>query len=223
MVWQYTNHDRKLCERFKLQLQEPEEGQIPGCAGTTYGGPVGQTSGSKGWVPIEFQFPPKVLSDNRKGNWEKGELRGAEPIAVFATSGPREISLAWTYVVDSYDNNINSWSIGRITRNVRMLRGYFALVRDPGSARKNLTVKLQMWCIGGEKTISARIESINVKYGESLVLPPGGKSFQAFPLRTDITVDLRLWTKTGAFKETEDKKFEQNAPGMSPILTPDWY
>ena len=170
MVWQYTKHDRRLCDRFKLHLQKPEAGEIPGCAGVKYGGPVGTSSGgepgSMGWVPIEFQFPPKVLSDNRKGSWEKGELRGAEPIAVFATSGPREISLAWTYVVDSHDNNTSSWTIGRITRNVRMLRGYFALVRDPGSARKNLTVKLQMWCIGGVETISARIENINVKYGE---------------------------------------------------------
>jgi len=223
MVWQYTNHDLHLCERFKLQLRKPDKGQIPGCASTTYSGPVGSTTGSQGWIPVEFQFPPKITTDSRKGTWEKGELRGVEPIAVFATSGPREFTVTWTYVVDSYDDNINSWTIGRITRNVRMLRGYFALVRDKGAARSRLSVKLQMWCIGGEKTMSARIENISVKYGETLVLPPGGKSFQAYPLRTDITVDLRLWTKSGVDPTNDTRKFEQDAPGMNQFITPDWY
>jgi hypothetical protein len=157
------------------------------------------------WVDIEFQFPPKVLTDGRKGNWFEGELTGGkEPVAAFKTSGPRQLSLSWVYIVDSFEANSTSWNIERITRNIRTLRGYFANARWQGnvtgrSARDGLVVQFWAWCIGGSRPMSGRIIGIDVKYGETLVYPPAGTtesgSTSAFPLRTDITVDFRLWTK----------------------------
>ena len=228
MGWEYTKADRALCEvnsfRFRIKRWFDKginkaagpsaawgAGHITGCSTRASAGTrrrfkqPGVGSGDNEFVDIEFQFPPKVLTDGRKGNWFEGELTGGkEPVAVFKTSGPRQLSLSWTYIVDSFKADSTSWNIERITRNIRTLRGYFANARARGDgsvygARDGLVVEFWAWCIGGSTPISARIVGIDVKYGETMVFPPasntesGGTS--AFPLRTDITIDFRLWTK----------------------------
>lgn len=228
MGWEYTTADRALCEvnsfRFRIKRWFDTDinkaagssaawgaGHITGCSTRASADTRGRFkqpgvgSGDNELVDIEFQFPPKVLTDGRKGNWFEGELTGGkEPVAVFKTSGPRQLSLSWTYIVDSFKADSTSWNIERITRNIRTLRGYFANARARGDgsvygARDGLVVEFWAWCIGGSTPISARIVGIDVKYGETMVFPPasntesGGTS--AFPLRTDITIDFRLWTK----------------------------
>src|SRR6185295_15587596 len=79
---------------------------------------------------VNFQFPPRITSDGRKGNWNERDLQGTEPVAVFRTSGPREISLVWTYVVT--DSSGSGWTTSKIAEEVRKVRGYFARVRQPG-------------------------------------------------------------------------------------------
>jgi len=236
MGWEYTKADRALCEvdsfRFRIKRWYDRDmataagpsaawgaGQITGCstrASADTRGRFRQPGVGSGvndqFVDIEFQFPPKVLTDGRKGNWFEGELTGGkEPVAVFKTSGPRQLSLSWTYIVDSFKADSTSWNIERITRNIRTLRGYFANARARGDgsagARDGLVVEFWAWCIGGSTPISARIVGIDVKYGETMVFPPasntesGGTS--AFPLRTDITIDFRLWTKLLYAKNAE--------------------
>jgi hypothetical protein len=174
------------------------------------------------WTDIEFQFPPKVITDGRKGTWKEKERRGEEPQAEFKTSGPREISLSWIYVVDSHNTNSESWTIPRITRNIRALRGYFANVRTRDADRDGLVILFHLWCIGGDEPISARIRGIDVRYGDTLVFPPtGGLSDRAFPLRTDITVDLRVWTRG---KGIDGTKFGiQDLPNLEDREPPSWY
>ena len=195
MGWEYARSDELLVQTnsFRLQLhQAAMGGPIPGC-GETVDGDGQQVKAPSGVVDIEFQFPPKILSDGRRGNWTEQEMGGGqEPVAVYKTSGPRTLSLAWTYVVDS--DGSSGWTIPRITKNVRTLRGYFANVRDYGSTRDALAVMFKMWCIGGQEEITARIVTVDVKYGEALVYS-GSDMRKAYPLRTDIVVDLRVWTK----------------------------
>lgn len=139
------------------------------------------------FLPIEFQTPPKMLSDGRSGDWRGGDLGGTEGVHAFATSGPRKMSLKWTYIVLGPESN---WPISKIQRNVRAIRGYFALVRSADGDREPLVVRFRMWGIGGSNYMSCRIEDIDVKHGEAIV----GNPLEAFPLRTDITIALRLWT-----------------------------
>jgi len=175
MAWQYTPSDLALTNAVVFRLSDG----VPGCGG---GGSSGQ---------IDFQFPPKVVNDSRKGTWEEGELRGVEPVAVFSTSGPREITIQTTYVVDG-----GEWNIGRISAQLRTLRGYFALIRDPGAARVNLVVEATLWCLlpAAGQIATGRLKSIDVKPSETLVYPPGDPG-SAFPLRSDVTIDFRIWTK----------------------------
>jgi hypothetical protein len=158
---------------------------------------------------VLFQFPPKISSDNRKGTWEEGEQRGKEPFATFSTSGPREITIATTYIADGSPD----WTATKIHQQILAVRGYFARVRM-ANATRNLVCTLQMWGIGGPKAISCRITNISVKYGETLV----GNSKNAFPLRTDLTLDVRIWTSGATAYEALVK-----VDGLKLLEDPAWY
>lgn len=246
MGWEYTNSDRALARQFRMRLSRYAYHNIPitGCA-TTAGGVESRTGtpenngGGKDHsktVDIEFQFPPKVLNDSRKGNWFEGDLTGGkEPVAAFKTSGPRTITLAWSYVIDSFnDSPTNGWTIERVTRQVRTLRGYFATSRGQGAERNGLVIGFQMWCIGGDRQFTGRITNIEVKYGETMVFPPNtpdfpsGGSDRAFPLRTDITVDFRLWSKGASSNYADDAEEKpeihmQDLDALQPYAPPSWF
>jgi hypothetical protein len=207
MVWQYTEADKRLIRKVTFELTQG----VAGCNGR------GGTSGK-----VDFQFPPKVTTDSRKGEWDEGDMRGIEPIATFSTSGPREITIQTSYIVDSFEDNSESWTIGRITKNIRTLRGYFGLIRNEKSARENLVIKAELWCILPKAGIVAtgRLKSIDVKYGETMVFPPNNAQ-NAFPLRSDVTLEFRLWTK--AAPDSDDDQETQDIKGLAPRGNPAWY
>lgn len=147
---------------------------------------------------VKFQFPPKILSDNRRGSWKEGDQRGTEPIAVFETSGAREITLSWRYIVDG-----NEFTPSVIADEIHYVRGYFASVRDRKEIQRNLVCEFKYILFGSEEPWTARIRSIDVKHGDTIVSQVGAPSV-SFPLITDVTVDLRLWTKGGSDEKTQD-------------------
>jgi len=217
MVMVYTSQDRSYIKGVKFELANAF--------------PLGHQSGSG--KSMEFQFPPKITSDGRKGSWEEGELRGVEPISVFKTSGAREISIKWTYIVDG-----GKWTAERVSNNVKKLRGYFAQLKGEGGNptpgdRKALVVKFKMWRHGDPRDhMTARIKAIDVKHGETIVSDNadgrrgasgggGGGSDSIFPLRTDITVDLRLWShgSSAAFGEGPHQRLLALLPSTPPL----WY
>lgn len=223
MGWEYLNSDRALARRFRLRMTRFAQGGIPITGCSTQPGRIeegfnprrGRDVGSGTHTDIEFQFPPKVLNDSRKGNWYEGDQTGGkEPVAAFKTSGPRTITLAWIYVVDSFANDpSNGWTIERISRQIRTLRGYFALSRGIGAKRDGLAIQFHMWCIGGDKPTTGRIASVDVKYGETLVFPPS-LSDRAFPLRTEITVDFRLWSQGKDIKTSLERGEDEPGPAL---------
>jgi len=220
MVMVYTSQDRSYIRGIVFELAYPFP--APGAPG--------RPGASK---RIDFQFPPKITSDGRKGSWEEGELRGVEPIAVFKTSGAREISIKWTYIVDGGD-----WTSEVVSNNVKKLRGYFAQIKGEGGqptpgAREGLIVKFKMWRHGDPRdAMTARIKAIDVKHGETIVCDnvdgrrgaAGGANCGSafiFPLRTDITVDLRLWSQ-GSAAQSGDKP-HQDLQKLEPSTPPLWY
>ncbi len=167
---------------------------------------------------IAFQFPPKITSDGRKGDWKEDNLPGSEPVAVYEKSGPREIALTWTYIVDGGD-----WTTLKIAEQVRNMRGYFARSKDQSQASfRNLIVYFEMWQHAPKadgKQMSCRIKSVDVKHSDTIVThcQSGNKRIgDAYPLRTDITVELRLWTKGGPLQT-------QNVDGLREIDDVKWY
>lgn len=212
----YTDADILLCNSVVLKFATPP------------GAPNFVIANQPQPQEIAFQFPPKILSDNRKAQWQEGELPGNEPVATYVKSGAREITFTATYIIDG-----QSWTAERISTIVRDLRGYFSRTSDANRLGwRNLIVYFKMWRHGGEREMSCRIGSVNVKHSETVVLPctasvgvplttsPGNidavRAAMAYPLRTDITIDLKLWTKGGPIKA-------QNLAGLVTEETPDWY
>lgn len=228
--------------------------------------------GTKSGFNVRFQFPPRILSDSRKGDWVEGPLRGDEPVAVYATSGAREITMAWTYIAGAKGFGGLETADGQmlftpyiISRQLQGLRGYFSGARRKVSFDQNLVVYFRMWYHTGVDIFTCRLRSIDVVYSNCLVNdvnefrnvqegrdqahkknPQIGNPTRTYALRTDITVDMRLWSKVGqghAFKEDEYGKpidptggivgraeAEQiegidpkiDLPSLLPIVPPDW-
>lgn len=195
---------------------------------------VAPLQGSVDDVTIAFQFPPKILSDNQQGTWKEGELPGVSPVAVFATTNAREMTLSWTYIVEDFDTEAleqgttgggglaakDIWSISKIKENINLLRGYFSRIRSLQSDRAAMTVRFRYPWLTGGKIWSCRLKSVDVKHGETLVGTPGN----VFPLRSDISVDIRLWT-TGIYEGQSPSQGVQQINGLEPEPSPKdlWY
>jgi len=102
---------------------------------------------------------------------------------------------------------------------VQKLRGYFAVLRGLDT-RENMVVQFAYPHFTGIETWSCRLRSTDVKHGDTLV----GIDENIYPLRTDITLDLRLWT-TGIPDFEDDFKSIQDIDGLDPEPTLDdgWY
>lgn len=182
----YTPHDLSLSENsanggFLLSVKTPE-------------GPP---------KPVLFQFPPKVVGDSRGGNWKEDPAgpSAGDVIAVYQNAKPRIVVIEWVYIVDSASQiDGGKFSAARIHDELRKLRGYFrnpyleGSTTDKGAAANSpMIVGLWMWQIGGNQPMSFRLESSNIKHSSTIV----GKGRDAFPLRTDVSVELRSWPKIG--------------------------
>lgn len=197
----YTAHDIRLRDAALLRIN--------------FFDPDNQFGGSRPGN-VRFQFPPRITSDNRKGAWNEADLRGNEPVAVFKTSSAREISLSWTYIVDGKE-----FTTAQVASQTKLIRGYFAGIRNRDKRWRNLVVRFRYILHGdGMTDISARIKSIDIKHSDTIVTPAGGSIENSFPLRTDINIALRLWTKGGPGDTLEPT---QDLQEVRDRLTPGWY
>lgn len=182
-------------------------------------------------LPIEFQFVPKIMSDSRKGSWDEEEVIGQEPVSTLATAGPRIMSMTWTYIVDSLGDkdgafgNNGPWTIPKIKRNINALKGYFVqakAIQAAGDATHGGLVAYLEWpMVAGKGKWSVRITSVDVKTSDNMV----GDRNLMYPVKSDVTIDLRLWT-TGILVESGDDDAKvQNVDGLydMPIYSNMWY
>lgn len=161
---------------------------------------------------LQFQFPPKILTDSRSATWDEGEVIGREPEANLAKTGARTMALSWTYIVESIDNQQESiWTIEKIRTEVNRIRGYMVDVNPADASRQNLIVMLKHDMITGRGLWSCRIKDVNVKHSDNLM----GRAGFVYPQRTDITVDMRLWT-TGIEHDGDRLKAVQQIQGLYP-------
>ena len=240
MTMQYAQFDTDLATAPQLILTFVSSAAVPSLPVPVIGGiswPAPLLPGLITNHPVRFQFPPKVTGDSRKGNWNQGKVRGLEPAATYESSDAREITLSWTYIVDNYtDNQIppfggdtasRVWTPSMIHSQLTLLRGYFAQVRGPGLNAQvgGLPIRLQLWRIGGDEQLTGRMEGITIKHGDTMVGPQGNTAL-AFPLRTDVTADLAIWTRgeiVGYAGVVDRLKIVQNLEGLAITETPDWY
>lgn len=188
------------------------------------------TSGKR--VPdtkIGFQFPPKILSDSRSGTWRDAEIRGAEPVATYATSGARTFTLNWTYIVEDYSFDVypttavdsSVWTINKIKENINEIRGYFSRTRAISSSQRNLLVLFKYPWLTGSEPWTCRLTNVSVKHGDTLVGTPD----RLFPLRSDVSIDMHLWTTLVTDPNANITQAVQSIHGMKHEPSPNdlWY
>ena len=181
---------------------------------------------------MEFQFPPRVPSDNRSFKWKESEAYAFEPILSFTGNGARSITLKWQYIVESeeYDPYSSKWTIGRIKRMINMLRAYHSLAIGDGTAITNmdgLVCRLKVLGVAGptddgtSKSWTVAINNISINHGDTYIGPPE----YAFPLSTNITADLKLWVNDGLFSSPNDESTVVSVNGLDsrPAIEDYWY
>lgn len=188
MPIRYTDHDRSLASSFFMEFRSPEK-----------------TLGT-----VLFQFPPKVRNDSRQGDWDEKAVGPNAPdkLAFYKTGDPRRITVEWVYIVDG-----GQFTSARIHDELRKLRGYFSNPKQEGDGGFNsLVVNFWAWNIGGSSKMSFRFLQANIKHSETIV----GTGKSAFPLRTDVAVEMKTWPKftLGGMLQVANDQIE---------LTPEWY
>jgi len=149
-------------------------------------------------ITIEFQFPPKILVDNRSGSWDEVELPGDQPISIYKTSGARKLSLEWTYVVGA----TSEWTVDKVRTQITALRSYYT--KKAGTTLvDNFIVKFLIWKLGGQDEMTFRLGNIDVSHGKALYVPSGNVNL-AHPVITNIKVAMQPWTRGGDPDKTRD-------------------
>ena len=152
---------------------------------------------------IEFQFPPKVSNDNRTGTWQETLIPGDQPTQIITTAGARKWTLEWTYVVGAA-----GWSVGRVKRQILMLRNYYTA--SGTTIATHYIVMFKMWKIGGRNPMTCRLGDIDISYGKALYVPQKSINVpdydQAYPVITNVKVNMQLWTRGNAMSMGIDNK-----------------
>lgn len=154
-------------------------------------------STEKGHTEIEFQFPPKVVSDTKNAVWFEKNIKQPEPLAIFFGSQPRQVEISFSYIVGLTD----SWTAEKVANQIKTLRGQFY-----NEAATNISVALAAYSVVGPGSSKKfpywtfRVSNLSISHGETLVQSPDfidsnntGQS-NAYPLRTDVTMSLLSWT-----------------------------
>ena len=157
---------------------------------------------------VEFQFPPRILSDSRSGSWEEDLTKasstvGWEPIPVYKGSGARTISLEWDYIVDG-----RTWGADKITQQLRLVRGYYAAPRFDRRGGSKLVGQIKIWKHGGQQSMSCRLTASDVKHTGPLI---NGELY----LKSTVTATIKIW----AIAENQAVQAAVNLKQASP----EWY
>jgi len=174
---------------------------------------------------VEFQFPPKIFTDNRSGEW-KGEnvkLPGRNPLYTFSLTGAREFVLEFEYIVTSFTENEtqDNWSIIRIKRLTNFMRGYFTFNRLNDAESENQIVYFRYKYYTGPELWTCLLKSANIKQSETIV---GNADTGYYPLHTKVSLDMRVWT-TGRLPGEGEDVVQQNIRGLKdePVITDLWF
>lgn len=140
---------------------------------------------------VEFQFPPTIENDSRRVNWTTENLPGKDPLAIYSNNSAREMTLKLEYIVEDPSLEIlgNIWTIGRIKRQINLLKGYFSGLQADAAgfvAAGTMTAYFIHTYITGTSAWSVRIGNVNVTY-DGPQIGPGPLSY---PLKTIVNVDI---------------------------------
>jgi hypothetical protein len=135
---------------------------------------------------VEFQFPPKILSDSNSSEWFSVDIWSIEPLMIHKGSSGRKVDMEWEYVAT--DRVFNAT---KVKDEVSKLKKYFFAFNgdEYPIARINYTLVLP--------NVPMRILNLNVTHGPEIINNGG-----YYPLYTKVSVALMLATNVSN-KEAE--------------------
>jgi len=160
-------------------------------------------------IPVNFQFPPKIKSDNMTGDFknvgEGNSVPGIYPAFSYAGPNERVWSLETTYIIDG-----DKWTNAKVRGECGKLRSYYFDIRnviDQDAAG----ILIRLWGFGGVSETTAFMRGLSIKHSDTLILPTseqtvnsiGSDSYakdttvspidNVYSLRTDVSFDLVMW------------------------------
>jgi len=146
---------------------------------------------------IEFQFPPRLTSDGKGADWvEKGQRDGTT-IDAYRTAKARSFTIEWTYLCGMGAG----WTTDKVKNNVEKIKKYF--YREGDDIATEVIILLNFWKFGGEKEQPCRMDTVTISHGQTILVPDGEVAL-AYPLRTDIKADMKLFTNVEGKIDVEE-------------------
>lgn len=153
-------------------------------------------------LPITFQYPPRIKSDSRMGEWTAMASQGGksnsaaleEPMFTYQGGQPRKLQMEWDYLVDE-----ENWPITRIQGQLASLRRYAANIggiANPGGAEgvpvfDQLLIKFKCYAIGGNELMSYRSDGVTITHDDTLITFNG----RTFPQKSTVSMNLMSWPR----------------------------
>jgi hypothetical protein len=189
MAFRLIQADQNIINSVKLTLEDPEP---------VDGWPLGS-----GDIPI--QFPPRVKTKSKAGNWHiKADTGSWEPIAVWKGAMGTKITIELKYVVTGGGPAGGPWDVDRVSKIIHNIMGYFYRpVAIKGKKVKVPVLKATLYEISPEASeiCTWRIEDASVAYSDELILDNG----KTYPQVSTVTLQCMMITKIKGKKEKTGK------------------
>jgi len=154
---------------------------------------------------VNFQFPPKILTDTNNSSWMEIDVWSIEPLRIHTGSQGRRIGVEWEYI--STDSTFTGKNIAE---NIRFLKRYFfEFKRD--------YYPLVWFKYGYAVPVETqfRLRDLATSFGPEIVKT--GDDY--YPLYAKVNVTLELATDNKSRDENTAKVKESPLRGV----TPEWY
>jgi len=155
---------------------------------------------------IEFQFAPKLVSENNSSLWMEVPQWSYEPLRIHKGSQGRRVNMEWEYLAS--DRKFNCSKVGL---ELKKLKSYF-FEFEIKNKRIYPTVQVRYTKTIPQNT-QFRIRDVNITFGPEIIENQG-----IHPLYTKVAVLLELATNL-ATKTSDPKIINKNL--QKPALT--WY
>ena len=191
MAFQLTRYDSLTLGEIRMKIQgEPVSGF-----------PDGNNT-------IEFQFPPKIVTDGKTTKWHTSWADYAwEPVKHWKGNGARAITLKAEYVVTG-----DTWNIDKISKMMKRYKSYFYSTIK-GGVLPVFEIKMYRQAPESGRDPAFRGMSIDIRPGEEYIV----QNDQRYPLYTEVSLNLELVTN---IEKEDGSKFKFKLPNKPPQ---EWY
>jgi hypothetical protein len=176
---------------------------------------------------IPFQFPPKILSDNKGSNWQEQDVANYEPFALYMGGSARTFTIQWSYIITDTEPGSTmgvetGWDVTRIATAVKSVRSYFyQSMMNIGPFGAAMILGIQMYDIIGIPNDTAnattfRADGLDVAHSETLIK----QNDDIYPLRTDLSLKCKFWIQIKGQSDERNKLYSSDGSGASkpPVL-----